>query len=287
LNAAEPEAVVEAFFEDGSGDPNRRQPFPSLITMEKGDISLSIIVPAYKEEKRLPKMLDETIQYLSIRERRNASFTWEIIVVDDGSPDNTYKVALQYTAKEGPNKIRVLKLAKNHGKGGAIKKGMLRARGKLLLMADADGATRISDVERLEEAIQRYHDGQGLVFGSRSHMIEDDEKRRTGVRGFVSRVFHEVIVSILVPGHVRDTQCGFKLFSRGAARSIFPLQKFYGWAFDCELLFLARVKYSYPVSEVAVEWRDVEGSKLIVTDASLEMVRDITLMNIVYRLGIW
>ena len=287
LNAAQPEAVVESYYEDVTSNPPKKVPFPSLITNEKGDVSLSVIVPAFREEKRLGRMLDETLEYLNKRSLRNKSFTWEIIVVDDGSPDNTYNEALKYSSKEEAGRIRVLKLARNHGKGGAIKKGMMRARGELLLLVDADGATRFSDVEKLEEAMQRFHDGQGLVFGSRTHLMEDEKLRRTGIRGFVSLVFHTVLVGMLVPGHIRDTQCGFKLISRKAARDIFPLQRFYGWAFDCELLFLARIKFNYPVCEVGVHWVDVEGSTLSVTDASLEMIRDIILMAGLYRLHIW
>jgi len=286
-NTSQPEATVEAYFEDGSGDPAKRKPFPSLIASEKGEISLSVIVPAYKEEKRLPNMLDKTLNYLNERRRRYANFTYEIIVVDDGSTDNTYKVALEYSRKEGSDKVRVLKLAKNHGKGGAIKKGMLRARGNLLLMADADGATEFSDLERLEEAMARFDQPRGgIVVGSRAHLVHDEEKSRKGIRAFVSNTF-ALLVAVFVPGHLRDTQCGFKLFSREAARSIFPLQKFYGWAFDCELLCIARIKFKFPISEVAVNWVDVAGSKLQVVDASLEMARDIVLMSLLYRLHIW
>jgi len=155
-------------------------------------------------------------------------------------------------------------------------------------MADADGATRFADVENLEESMKRFpSDLGGIVVGSRAHLMESDAMRRTGIRAFVSETFNALFVSMLVPGSIRDTQCGFKLFSRAAARRIFPQQKFYGWSFDCELLFLARIKFQLPVSEVAVYWVDVDGSKLIVVDASLEIARDVILMALLYGSRIW
>ena len=125
------------------------------------------------------------------------------------------------------------------------------------------------------------------MVGSRAHLIADEKTKRRGLRGFVSQAFQSLFVAILVPGGVRDTQCGFKLFSRRCARMIFPSQKLDGWAFDCELLFLARIKYKFPVSEVAVDWVDMEGSKLSVLNASLEIARDILLMSFLYRTGLW
>lgn len=288
VSLSSPEATVESYFEDGSGDVSKREPFPLLVADVPDPKQLSVIVPAYKEEQRLTRMLDDTIQYLEERSARQASFTWEIIIVDDGSPDDTYNVALSFSKKHGTDKVRVLKLARNYGKGGAVRKGMLRARGNLLLMADADGATRFSDIERLEEAMLRFDPAQGgLVVGSRAHLIADEKNKRKGLRGFVSQAFQSLFVAMLVPGGVRDTQCGFKLFSRRCARMIFPLQKLDGWAFDCELLFLARVKYKFPVAEVAVDWVDMDGSKLTVANASLEIARDILLMTALYRSGIW
>jgi dolichyl-phosphate beta-glucosyltransferase len=282
------EKAVEATFIDPIS--NEKKHFPSLVNDIPGTVSLSIIVPSFNEEKRLPRMLDETISYLERRHDTDQNFTWEIIIVDDGSKDKTVEVGLEYSKIYSTEKVRVLKLAKNHGKGGAVMKGMLRGRGKCLLMVDADGATRFPDVERLEESMKRLisviNPNGGVVVGSRHHMQESDaEHKRDGIRGFVSFVFH-LLQTALVPGGIRDTQCGFKLFSRDAARVIFPRQKMWGWSFDVDLLFLASV-YGFPVLECAVHWVDVPGSKLSIVLASMEMARDLVLLKILYGLGIW
>lgn len=277
-----PAPESENVFETGT-DFKSRLPFPSLLDDNLPLVSLSVVVPAYNEEFRLGKMLDEAIGYLQVRQRRDPGFSWEIIVVDDGSKDNTYKVALTYSDKYSSECVRVLKLAKNCGKGGAVKKGMLRSRGRLVLMADADGSTTFQDVEKLEGALQRIKQ-DGIVFGSRAHLDQGD--RSSELRSLVSRVF-QLYVSVLVPGNIRDTQCGFKLFSRNSAKLVFPLQKMNGWCFDCELLFLARARFAIPVLEVGVDWTDVDGSKLDVVNASLDMARDILLMYILYGTHMW
>lgn len=267
-------------------DKSKRKPFP-IVTSQEASVELSVVIPAYNEEKRLGRMVDEAVEYLDERQRKDSTFKWEIVVVDDGSTDGTFKKALSYSAAHGTDKVRVLKLARNNGKGGAIRKGMLRTRGKYLLMADADGATRFDQVENLERSLKKLvavdeeGRGGGLVYGSRAHLMGKPGMRRTGIRGFVSGVFG-AINSFFVPGGIRDTQCGFKLISRPAAKLIFPRQWFFGWSFDCEWLFLARKRFNLPVAEVAVDWVDIEGSKLSVADASLEMLRDIFLMWVFY-----
>ncbi|XP_036994636.2 dolichyl-phosphate beta-glucosyltransferase isoform X1 [Artibeus jamaicensis] len=123
----------------GIGDPPTKQ--------------LSVVVPSYNEEKRLPVMMDEALGYLEERRRRDPTFTYEVIVVDDGSKDQTSKVAFEYCRRHGSDKVRVITLAKNRGKGGAVKMGVFSSRGEKILMADADGATRFADVEKLEQGL--------------------------------------------------------------------------------------------------------------------------------------
>lgn len=156
-------------------DPVQKKRIPFDEPFAKNDeIYLSVVVPAYKEEKRLPKMMDETIPYLKERSKRDKSFTWEIIIVDDGSNDGTSEVALSYSKIEGSDRVRLLKLEKNVGKGGAVRKGMLVSRGKYRLMADADGATKFSDIEKLEESLKNTEkDGHGISIGSRAHLEEN------------------------------------------------------------------------------------------------------------------
>lgn len=156
-------------------DPNSKSYKDFEEPFEKhDDIYLSLVIPAYKEEKRLPVMLDETLPYLKSRSSKDKSFTWEIVIVDDGSNDKTAEVALDYVKNEGSDRVRLLKLDKNVGKGGAVRRGMFASRGSYRLMVDADGATKFSDLEKLEESMKKVEKNQhGVSLGSRSH-LEDN-----------------------------------------------------------------------------------------------------------------
>lgn len=276
----------ENYFVDPN-DGNKRIQFPSVYSNDSNDrVYVSLIVPAYNEQERLPIMLDETIQYLKQREAKDSSFTWEIIIVDDGSKDKTTQVALGYCRKEGIRKFRVLTLLKNRGKGGAVKRGMLCARGQYLLMVDADGATKISDLDRLERDT-KFIETKGLAIGigSRAHMQADAVASRTALRKILSGGFHLLVSTLGIRG-IKDTQCGFKLFSREAARLLFVNQNVERWAFDCELLFLAQ-QFGIPMVETAVNWMEIEGSKLTPFAASVQMAKDLLRIRAFYLFGIW
>jgi dolichyl-phosphate beta-glucosyltransferase len=161
------------------------QPLPSLLDSRKDgktdQVSLSIIVPSYNETARLPGMLEETLRYCRARKRKLRSFTFEIIVVDDGSKDGTSECALDLAATTDAPEIRVLTFEKNRGKGGAVAQGMLHARGDYLLFADADGATRIDDLTDLLDRIKEIEkDGLGIAIGSRSHLVSTDAVVKVG-----------------------------------------------------------------------------------------------------------
>ncbi|KAG2457204.1 ALG5 glucosyltransferase, partial [Polypterus senegalus] len=130
----------------------KKEPFPSIQDQPSRD--LSVIVPSYNEELRLPVMMDEALDFLEKRQKKDPSFTYEVIVVDDGSKDKTTEVALKYTERYGDDKVRVLTLVKNRGKGGAVKLGTLSCRGKYILMADADGATKFADIIKVEASLK-------------------------------------------------------------------------------------------------------------------------------------
>jgi dolichyl-phosphate beta-glucosyltransferase len=140
-------------------------------------------------------------------------------------------------------RFRVLRLFRNNGKGGAVRKGMVRARGRYLLMADADGATKASDLGRLMAELQKVErDGLGIAVGSRAHLEEaegDAKAKRTPLRKLLMWGFHTLITLMIGNTQIKDTQCGFKLFTRATARLLFPVQHIDRWAFDVELLFLA------------------------------------------------
>jgi len=259
------------------------------------ELSLSVVVPAFNEEYRLPQMLEETLTYLEARAATGptGAFSFEVIVVDDGSRDGTYSAALasQMAASERlgrsrSGQLRVIQLSANRGKGFAVRVGMLAARGRLLLMADADGATNIRDLERLERALDQHAGGNTeIAFGSRHHLHDDALQRRSFVRNLLMMGFH-FVVWCLVGGPIHDTQCGFKLFHAGVGKHLFSSLHLYRWAFDIEIVILARF-LGKAVAEVPVTFVDMPGSKLnLVTDA-MTMLRDIVLVRFLYTFGVW
>mmetsp|Transcript_80655 Transcript_80655/g.224476 ORF Transcript_80655/g.224476 Transcript_80655/m.224476 type:complete len:327 (-) Transcript_80655:213-1193(-) len=263
------------------------------------ELTLSVIVPAFNEEYRLPQMLEETLAYLEARAARQPGFTYEVLVVDDGSFDATFAAALgSWGRGQGLRKgsawgeLRVLQLNWNRGKGFAVQAGMLAARGQLLLLADADGATRIGDLERLERALGPSVAGLGgseggvqIVFGSRYHLREESMPRTSRLQNAVTLAF-DVLVWALVGWQIHDTQCGFKLFRADVGKRIFSSVHLHGWAFDVEVLLLARV-FGRRIAEVPVSWIDMPGSKFNTMLSAMTMFRDIVLMKVLYFLGIW
>ncbi len=207
--------------------------------------SISVIIPAYNEEKRLPATLERIGSYLE-------SSAWgfsEIIVVDDGSCDGTVQVARGAGA-------RVLQNPGNCGKGYAVAHGMLAARGEWALLTDADLAAPIDELEKLWLAAERGN-AQGAI-GSRALDRSLIGVHQSPLREFAGRLFN-VVVRLLTGLRFRDTQCGFKLFEASAAKEIFSRQRLHGFGFDVEALYLAR-RLGYRVVETAVRWSDVSGT---------------------------
>lgn len=275
----------EKFYLDLSTQPPTKKLFPSLH--DEFSVFLSIIVPAYNEESRLPIMMDECLDYLENRSKKDSDFSYEVIVVDDGSSDATTKVALKYANDYGSEKIRVLTLVKNRGKGGAVRLGMLSARGKFLLFADADGATKFIDIEKLETemTLSSAANTNSVVIGSRAHLEKEAIASRTFYRTILMYGFH-FLVWFFGVRTVRDTQCGFKMFTREAARSLFSVLHVERWAFDVELLYIAE-KTKMSITEVSVNWTEIEGSKLVPVWSWVQMGIDLVLIWIKYQLNIW
>lgn len=263
----------------------RKEAFPDLY--ETPSVKLSVVVPSYNEEERLPKMLDESIGYLESRKQKDSSFTYEIIIVDDGSKDSTSSVGHNYTTQCGPDQVRVLKLVENRGKGGAVRLGVLSARGEAILFADADGATKFSDLEKLEESMKDLMDKSDsvIVVGSRAHLEKEAVATRSFFRTILMYGFHFLVSMFGVRG-IRDTQCGFKLATRNAAKLLYPSLHVERWAFDVELLYIA-TELRVLISEVAVNWTEIEGSKVVPFWSWLEMLRDLLLIWLKYRIGAW
>ncbi len=214
--------------------------------------SISIIIPAYNEEKRLPATLQQVICYLK---RGNWSFA-EIVVVDDGSSDGTVAVAEQ-ALREYPA-WRVLRNPGNRGKGCAVRNGMLQCRGEWALFTDADLSTPIEELEKLWVAAERQ--GVEVAAGSRALDRKLIGVHQSWFRENAGRLFN-VVMRMITGLPFRDTQCGFKLFEAHASREIFARQALDGFGFDVEVLFIAR-RLGYRALEVPVKWNDVQGTKV-------------------------
>ncbi|KAI9010978.1 nucleotide-diphospho-sugar transferase [Phycomyces nitens] len=232
-------------------------------------------------------MLKETTEYLESKKRENSENTYEIIIVDDGSRDNTVQVALKFAKESNPENIRILVLEKNRGKGGAVTQGVLCARGERCLMVDADGATRFSDLEKLQVALDNEtNNKRGVAVGSRSHLVTTEAVvKRSFIRNFLMRGFHTLVYVLGIRG-IDDTQCGFKLFTREAAQIIFPNMHVERWIFDIECLMIAQ-QQNIPISEVQVNWHEIDGSKVNLMVDSVQMAKDLLLIRLNYLLGLW
>jgi glycosyltransferase involved in cell wall biosynthesis len=210
----------------------------------------SIVIPAYNEAARLGSTLDRVLNYV-------ISQNWdvEIIVVDDGSRDSTRDLVRSY-AQRYPC-LRLIENPGNRGKGYSVRNGMLNARGDLLLFSDADLSSPIEEASKLLAAIAA---GADVAIGSRWVRPELQTRRQSLLRQFYGRLFN-LVLKVILGLKQKDTQCGFKAFTREAATRIFPQQQIERWGFDPEILFLAR-KGGFQVVEVPVAWADVGGTRI-------------------------
>jgi dolichyl-phosphate beta-glucosyltransferase len=226
-------------------------------------IDLSVVIPAYNEESRIGPTVRDIVEYC--RGRSGAS---ELILVDDGSQDGTTTVGRQLC--EQYPELRLIRLAANHGKGYAVRTGVVNALGRMILFTDADGATPIAELERLEKALA---EGADLAIGSRAIRASGVEVRAKLYRRLIGRTFH-FLVDRLADGGVKDTQCGFKLFPSRVAQDLFSRMRMNGFSFDVEVLVMAR-RRGYRVAEVPVNWTHQPGSKVRLTLDSLRMAADL------------
>jgi dolichyl-phosphate beta-glucosyltransferase len=234
-------------------------------------IQLSIVIPAYNEQARLPRTVLETIRWCT---SRNIDF--ELIIVDDGSRDQT--LALVRLFEESDVRIRAL-ACPHMGKGAAIRVGMLNARGRFILFMDADGATPLNEIPKLLEALEKGHD---VAIGSRIMQHPGEVEVKTPFyRHFIGRSF-AFFVNLLALGGIGDTQCGFKMFRREAAAAIFSRQKTVGFAFDVEILFIAR-QLLLSLAEIPVNWIAQPGSKVNLVSDSIRMLWDISRIRWLHR----
>lgn len=235
------------------------------------EIEISIIIPAFNEERRLPMYLK---QWLSFLPKHFSSF--EIIIVDDGSQDNLEEAIHNFDGFGAT----VLYTKKAHeGKGTAVKYGMELARGLYRLFADADGATAVEETLKLLEKIK--NNNYQVAIGSRIALEGSTIISRKLSRHYIGRIF-ATVTSIISGLSIYDTQCGFKMFTKEASQKIFSKLQTTGFAFDVELLMLAR-SLGFKVCEVPINWSDKEGSKVKIFRHSFSMLWDILKMRLRLR----
>ena len=214
-------------------------------------VDLSIVVPAYNEEHRIAPTLARLSAFLA-----NQPMRWEIVVVDDGSRDATCAV-VQAAMARIPN-LRLVRQTPNRGKGAAVRLGMREAYGQIRVMSDADGSMPPEQLPRLLAPLVACT--AEISIGSRYAEGAKADVKQPRYRVLWSRLCNSVIQRSLVPG-VRDTQCGFKAFTAEAARDLFSRARIDGWAFDLEILALAR-RDGFSIAEVGVEWKDDRRSRV-------------------------
>jgi dolichyl-phosphate beta-glucosyltransferase len=222
---------------------------------------LSIVIPAYNEQERIVSTIGAIASYVS-----DQGFPWELLIADDGSKDNTVALCEDL----GLVNLIVLRTPKNGGKGRAVQRGMLAARGKYVLFTDADNSTPIEEVTKLLAKME--NEGYDVAVGSRA--VEGaEEGKKSLFRQILSGGLRWIVKNILKI-KVKDTQCGFKLYTAEAAKKLHDKQTIMGFSFDLEILYLA-FKYGYKVAEVPVSWVDAPGSKVDTRKEVQRFLRDL------------
>jgi dolichyl-phosphate beta-glucosyltransferase len=234
---------------------------------------ISIVIPAYNEEIRLSQYLDSILSYFGQKNR-----TYEVLVVDDGSTDFTAAIIKRFAKNN--SRVKLVQLPHNRGKGFAVKTGMLQACGRLRLFTDADGATPIEELEKLERKIES---GADVAIASRALHSDSCSVIAKAHRKVIGAVFNFIVRTFAVKG-IRDTQCGFKLFTAESASAVFPLQRIDGFGFDVEILFIAEKK-GLSIYEVPVNWSDVKGTKVRLIRDSINMFYDVIRVRVGWLRG--
>jgi len=233
--------------------------------------TLSVVIPAYNEESRIGESLEKIVSHL--KERK---FDYELIVVDDGSQDRTLRVIRTHLDASIP--ATVLSNDVNRGKGYTVKKGMMAAKGRYILFTDTDLSTPIEEVEKLLDALRSGHD---VAIGSRALAFSKVVIHQRWYREYGGRLFNKLVQLLTLPG-IKDTQCGFKCFTREAARKIFPNQTLDRWSFDVEILYIAK-RSGLSIIEVPVIWYNSFDSRVSFLGDGLRMAMDICKIRYVHR----
>ena len=224
---------------------------------------LSVVIPAFNEEGRLPETLSRLEPYLA---RRTNSF--EVILVDDGSRDGTLRV-MREESERHPF-VKVVALPANRGKGRALACGVAASAGRLVLISDADLSTPIEELPKLEAALA---DGARVAIASRAKRGARIEISQPPHRVLMGKVFNLIVQALLLPG-IWDTQCGFKLFEGDLGRQLFGQLETNGFGYDVEVLYRAR-RSRHPIAEVPVRWQHSAPTRVATFRSSLDMLKDV------------
>ena len=233
----------------------------------------SLVVPAFDEAGRIERALSDVAAW---RRSHPGGWEWEVIVVDDGSTDGTAEVA-RHAAREADLPVTFLTHEKNRGKGAAIRTGVLASAGDPVLVTDTDLSTPLAEWVKLAERLPTHP----IAIGSRAVDEALVRKRQPFYRQFMGKTFNAFVRLLAVPG-IHDTQCGFKLFRGDVARDLFSRAKIDRFAYDVEILYLAR-RRGIPIAEVPVLWFNSPESKVAVVKDSLRMMRDLFRIRWIHR----
>ena len=231
--------------------------------MAESPLQLSIVVPCYNEEERLPRTIEAIERYFAGKQ-----ISYELILVDDGSSDGTRLV--QQAAAERNPAVRLEALPRNRGKGRALAEGVAVARGAEILVTDADLSTPIEELDKLRAAL---HGGAGVAIGSRALRASRVEISQPAYRVLMGKVFNLLVQAVLLPG-IWDTQCGFKLFRADVAHEVFAHLTTDGFGYDPEVLYRAK-KRGVKIAEVPVVWRNSSPTKVMPIKSSVDMFKHV------------
>lgn len=232
---------------------------------------VSVVIPAYNEAARIKPGLEQILQHV-----RATGLDCEIILVDDGSSDDTAEVVRRHL--HGALPLRILRQDPNQGKAAAVKRGILSASGHFVGYADADMSTPFGEIDRFLQALAN---GADVAIGSRSMTGADVQVRQPLPRALAGKLFGAFTRLVLLPG-ISDSQCGFKFFRREVAHDLFTRQRLTGWAFDAELLFLA-LRLGYRIVQIPVRWINDPHTKVRMLTAGPRMVLDILRIRWLHR----
>jgi dolichyl-phosphate beta-glucosyltransferase len=229
---------------------------------------LSLIIPAYNEGERIEASLRKALGYF-----QGQPYGYEILIVDDGSRDNTAEIVERYTGEN----IRLLRQPGNRGKGAAVRRGMLEGKGDYRIFSDADFSTPVEETGRMLQFLEEYD----IVIGSRGIDASYIKEHQPWYRESMGKMFNLLVQAVAVPG-IHDTQCGFKGFRAGAAEQVFSRAKIDGFSFDVEALFIAR-RLGLSIKEIPVEWHNDARSTLNPISDSLKMIRELLKIRSLHR----